>query len=299
MSLSSRIAFRHLKSPRPGAFSSFVSILAIIGLGLGIAALVLTVCIMNGFETTIADKIAGFDGHMRIQHFMNQPLSVPHAELDSVLSQSGVSIKSMDFIQQPALIRKGPQAEGLLIEAFPPAESRQRLSQLIVDGSADLSGPKILLGKRLAQQLGISVGDKVALFDMTALQQRAGHQRVLAMTVGGLFHSGLLEYDQSLAFISLENAQTLFNMKNQVSGLLVMVNDPEQVFSLSADLDQQLQYPYYVLNWKEKHRILFDWIRVQRWPILIIFGLIALVGIVNITAALSMIILERPGRSES
>lgn len=72
-----------------------------------------------------------------------------------------------------------------------------------------------------------------------------------------------------------------------------MVNDPEQVFSLSADLDQQLQYPYYVLNWKEKHRILFDWIRVQRWPILIIFGLIALVGIVNITAALSMIILEK------
>jgi len=118
-------------------------------------------------------------------------------------------------------------------------------------------------------------------------------QRVKAFTITGLFHSGLLEYDRSIVYTSLKDAQHLFSMEKQISGLMLLFKNSALAGAAYSQLEAELDYPWYVMSWKDKHHILFDWIRVQRWPILFIFGLIAFVGVVNIVSAMAMIIIEK------
>ena len=103
----------------------------------------------------------------------------------------------------------------------------------------------------------------------------------------------MTEYDKSLVFINTNDADILFDMKKSVSGYILGMRDIYMLDRVMSSLNDQLSYPYMIMNWKEKNRALFKWMSVQRWPILFIFGLIALVGIVNIVSALSMIIIDK------
>ena len=103
----------------------------------------------------------------------------------------------------------------------------------------------------------------------------------------------MAEYDHSLVFIALEAAIKLFAMNEKISGEVLRLNKPFMYRTISQELSNALAYPYMVINWKEKNRALFKWMDVQRWPILFIFGLIALVGVVNIISALAMIIIDK------
>ena len=103
----------------------------------------------------------------------------------------------------------------------------------------------------------------------------------------------MTEYDKSLVFINTNDADILFDMKKSVSGYILRMQDINMLDRVMSSLNDKLSYPYMIMNWKEKNRALFKWMSVQRWPILFIFGLIALVGIVNIVSALSMIIIDK------
>jgi lipoprotein-releasing system permease protein len=123
--------------------------------------------------------------------------------------------------------------------------------------------------------------------------QITGNQRLRQFSVNGFFHSGLLEYDRSILYISLADAQYLYGLDDKISGRIITVDNPGEAKDIYNYLDLRLGYPYFLLSWKEKHQVLFDWIDLQKWPIMIIFGLIAFVGIVNIISSLSMIIFEK------
>ena len=292
MNLPTFIAFRHLRSPQKGSFSTLAGILAIAGLGIGIAALIITLSILEGFETTISEKIAGFDGHIRLQHFMDTPVPEENPILDSLLGTSlGQTV--IPFIQKPALLRKGSYAEGVIVEGLVVPDKKFGLTHIIVDGTLNLNPGSILIGKRLADNMSLQVGDKLALFDMESITGVSSGQRVKSFTITGLFHSGLLEYDRSIVYTSLKDAQHLFGMEKQISGLMLLFKNSALAGAAYSQLEAELDYPWYVMSWKDKHHVLFDWIRVQRWPILIIFGLIAFVGVVNIVSAMAMIIIEK------
>jgi len=292
MNLPTFIAFRHLRSPQKGSFSTLAGILAIAGLGIGIAALIITLSILEGFETTISEKIAGFDGHIRLQHFMDTPVPEENPILDSLL---GISLGQtvIPFIQKPALLRRGSYAEGVIVEGLVVPDKKFGLTHIIVDGTLNLNPGSILIGKRLADNMSLQVGDKLALFDMESITGVSSGQRVKSFTITGLFHSGLLEYDRSIVYTSLKDAQHLFGMEKQISGLMLLFKNSALAGAAYSQLEAELDYPWYVMSWKDKHHVLFDWIRVQRWPILIIFGLIAFVGVVNIVSAMAMIIIEK------
>jgi len=293
LKLINQIAFRHLKAPQKGSFTTFATLLAIIGLGLGIAALVLTFSILEGFETTISQKIAQFDGHIRIEHFMNQTLQAQDAKLDSVFLKSPTEIFVFSFIQSPALLRKGANADGVIVIGLEKSGRDSILSTIIVSGSTQLTDKSIIIGKRLADDLNIAIGDKLALFNLQSIGNLSMHKRIAQFKVTGLFHSGLLEYDQSVVYTTLKDAQSIFNASEKVSGHMIFTQDLDDIKLLYQHLESELGYPYYLLSWKDKHKILFDWIGIQKWPILIIFGMISFVGIVNIISSLSMIIIEK------
>jgi len=296
MILSTRIALRYLKSSHKGSFSSYASRLAVIGLAIGIASLVMTLSIMAGFEKTVSEKIATFDSHIRISHFMNRSISYPDKTLDSLFTEAPVKLNKSVYIQNPALIRKKQKAEGVIVEGVEWIPNSFAINRSNSTGnSIELMPNDIWLGSGLAEMLGVTVGEKIALADLQSLNHSASRRIIKSLTVAGIFHSGLQEYDKTLVFISIEDAQQLFDMSNKITGYKIESN--EQSYStLISYIRNNTSYPYYVVTWKEKHQVLFDWIDIQKWPILINFGLIALVGVVNILSALAMIIIEKSGQ---
>lgn len=284
------LSIRYLRSTQKGSFTRIAGVLSVAGLAVGISALLITLFILNGFERVISEKIADFDGHIRVRHYLNNFIPSEIEGMNQIISAYDGKVVQSKFIQGTALLRKGKSAEGVIVEGI-EASGNDFLSNILVSGTVDLDDHGIILGERLANQLNIGIGDKTVLFDLATL--RGSKKRLKQFTVTGIFHSGMSEYDQSLVYTNLKQADGLFNMEGKVSGHVLRMNDPALANDFSQLLGEELAYPYMVMTWKEKNRALFKWMDVQRWPILFIFSLIALVGIVNIISALAMIVLDK------
>ena len=294
MKLSLHLALRHLNSSVKSNFSSFAGKLSIIGLSFGIASLILTISVYQGFENTISDKIASFDGHFRFQDILGRSTdenSDLNAVLEDILKEKNNSI-IRSFVQGPVLIRKGINAEGVIIEGINGDKLVKPLNNLIISGTGNLSDHTIIIGKSLADKYGLIIGDPLVVFDLTSISDISGIKRLKQFTIGGIFHSGLSEYDNNMVYTSIFSAQYLLGMEENISGKVVYLSQND-ISSFPLLINEKLRYPYYATSWKEKHHTLFKWLEVQKLPIIIIFGMISLVAVVNIISALTMIFLDK------
>ena len=294
MKLSLHLALRHLNSSVKSNFSSFAGKLSIIGLSFGIASLILTISVYQGFENTISDKIASFDGHYRFQDILGRSTnenSDLNAILEDILKEKNNSI-IRSFVQGPVLIRKGINAEGVIIEGINGSKLVKPLNNLIISGTGNLSDNTIIIGKSLADKYGLIIGDPLVVFDLTSISDISGIKRLKQFTIGGIFHSGLSEYDNNMVYTSIFSAQYLLGMEEKISGKVVYLSQND-ISSFPLLINEKLRYPYYATSWKEKHHTLFKWLEVQKLPIIIIFGMISLVAVVNIISALTMIVLDK------
>ncbi len=284
------LSTRYLRTAQKGSFTRVAGVLSVAGLSVGISALLSTLFILNGFEKVISKKIADFDGHIRVKHYLNYPIPSEILEMDSILFHYKETVSQSRFIQKPALLRKGKAAEGIIVEGIEP-DRVEFINDILVSGRNDISGNQIVIGERLANQVNISIGDKIVLFDLATLN--GSNKRLKQFVVAGFFHSGMLEYDNHMIYMNLEQADRLFHMNEKVSGQILRLSESKWANELSEFLKKDLAYPYMVMTWKEKNRSLFKWMDIQRWPILFIFSLIAMVGLVNIISALAMIVLDK------
>ena len=284
------LSTRYLRTAQKGSFTRVAGVLSVAGLSVGISALLITLFILNGFEKVISKKIADFDGHIRVKHYLNYPIPSEILEMDSILFHYKETVSQSRFIQKPALLRKGKVAEGIIVEGIEP-DRVEFINDILVSGTNDISGNQIVIGERLANQVNISIGDKIVLFDLATLN--GSNKRLKQFVVAGFFHSGMLEYDNHMIYMNLEQADRLFHMNEKVSGQILRLSEAKWANELSEFLKKDLAYPYMVMTWKEKNRSLFKWMNIQRWPILFIFSLIAMVGLVNIISALAMIVLDK------
>ncbi|MAM64512.1 MAG: hypothetical protein CMF92_02750 [Candidatus Marinimicrobia bacterium] len=294
MKLSLHLALRHLNSSDKSNFSSFAGKLSIIGLSFGIASLILTMSVYQGFENTISNKIASFDGHYRFQDILGRSIdenSDLNSVLDNILSERKDPI-IRSFLQGPALIRKGINAEGVIIEGISGNGLVVPLNNLLISGTGTFSDNSIIIGKSLSDKYGLVIGDPLVIFDLSSISDISGMYRLKQFTIGGIFHSGLSEYDNNMIYTSIQNAQYLLDIEEKISGKVVYFTQ-NNFSSISELIDEKLRYPYYSNSWKEKHHTLFKWLEVQKLPIIIIFGMISLVAIVNIISALTMIVLDK------
>ena len=294
MKLSLHLALRHLNSSVKSNFSSFAGKLSIIGLSFCIASLILTISVYQGFENTISDKIASFDGHYRFQDILGRSTdenSDLNAVLEDILKEKNNSI-IRSFVQGPVLIRKGINAEGVIIEGINGDKLVKPLNNLIISGTGNLSDNTIIIGKSLADKYGLIIGDPLVVFDLTSISDISGIKRLKQFTIGGIFHSGLSEYDNNMVYTSIFSAQYLLGMEENISGKVVYLSQND-ISSFPLLINEKLRYPYYATSWKEKHHTLFKWLEVQKLPIIIIFGMISLVAVVNIISALTMIVLDK------
>ena len=290
MNISLYLSLRHLNSTHKSGFVKTASILSIVGLSIGIASLLTTLFILNGFERVISEKITEIDGHIRIKHFMNEPITPSDYELNNKLFNKSNNFTHGFFIQNPALLRKGQLAEGVIVEGV-DIRDLSFINKMIVSGSSSLANNGVVIGQRLAEMYDIKIHDKITLFDLSTVYTY--NKRFRQFSVEGIFHSGMTEYDKSSVFINIEDAKELFKMDEQISGYVLRLKNIQDLDSVNKLINSNTSYPLMSMTWKEKNRALYKWLNVQRWPILFIFGLISLVAIVNIISSLTMIVIDK------
>ena len=290
MKISFLLALKPIRSNHKSGFVKTASILSVFGLSIGIASLLITLFILNGFERVISEKITKLDGHIRIKHFLSEPFDPFEYDLENKLSLDLKNVSIGSFIQNPALFRKGQIAEGVIVEGM-RIENLSFINELIIEGSSNLSLKGVIIGKRLADTYSIGLNDKITLFDLSSFSHNS--KRFMQFTVEGIFHSGMTEYDKSSVFMNISNSKKLFDLDKKISGYVLRLKNLNDLNTIFKSISSNISYPLMSITWKEKNRALYKWLSVQRRPILFIFSLITLVAVINIVSSLSMIVIDK------
>ncbi len=298
MPISLFIAFRYLRSRRHRGFISFITFIAVVGVTLGVAALIITLSVLGGFEHTIKENVISFTAHLQLISFQNQLLPNPGKAMEIVLSEYPEVKNIAPFLSREGMIRSANGTDGILIKGVDPRNDISAAKTRIVEGSYNLEQRErglegIILGRRLAQKLEAKVGDKVLLMSLGGSSVTLSQTRVMQFEVRGLYETGMAEYDETYTYVNLKNAQRLFAVGPMVSGFDILVHDLDSLGTLSQSLPERLGYPYYARTTYEMNRNLFTWIELQKKPIPIIIGLIIIVATVNIIGTLLMMVMEK------
>ncbi len=295
------IANRYLRSKRRTGFISLITYISAAGVMLGTMTLVIVLSIANGFEHEVRARIIGLDAHLRLSSFdENGNRDWPKA-LDSLATMDDV-IAASPFVMQKGMIRNRKHTEGCLIRGIEPATVGEvnDLPNLLVAGSLtnldtdDDSLAGIVIGRYMSEMLYAVPGDTVFLFNPSGSgpfsQPRVGQYRVV-----GVFESGLAEFDQVFVYISLKEAQQLFQMGEKVSGIDVRLTktDNELADRVKAEIKEKVGYPWYTRTWFEMRKNLFVWMQLEKWAFFIVLSLIILVAAFNIISTLVMVTMEK------
>jgi len=297
------IAQRYLKARQKTGFINLISYISILGVTIGVAALIIVLSVMNGFENEVRTRIVGFDTHIRLRTFHDQGIENAQAVMDSISDIPHI-IGMSPYIDEKAMLRSGRESDGVLIRGAEPS-TLHRVSDLpknIIYGDLHLEPvhrpgmkdlPGIVVGRYLADRLYLDLGDEVILVSLTGVRSMFQMPPVKQFIVTGFFETGMFEYDNAYAYISIESAQELFQKGNRVSGIEIRLDDLYRAESVSKMIDKRLGFPYFPNTWFEMRKTLFSWIQLEKWAMFIILCLIILVAAFNIISTLIMVVMEK------
>ena len=297
MTYSSFIARRYIRSGRKGGFLSFITFIAIIGIALGVATLIITLSVLAGFEREITDKVIGFTSHIQVTGFQNQAL-LHYDENIRMIRDSIPSLASIaPFAAREGLIRSRDGIDGILLKGIDPSEETGGVRRYIVKGVYQLdrekgAPPNLVIGKKLAAKLSLAIGDKATIFSIGQSVEQ-GQARVMQFVVSGIYESGMAEYDDVYAFTALSDAQQLFQLGSGVSGYEVMLTSADSIGAVARRLQDLLRYPHHVRTMYETYRNLFSWIALQKEYVPIILFAVTLVATINIIGTILMMVLDK------
>ena len=301
MSSSYFIARRFLqfqKTSRSQSFISFITLISIIGVMLGVGALIIALTILDGFEKELKEKVIGFTTHIQITTYSNQPIRY-YNRIEEKLKKDFPEIKSISaFISKEGMVNFGEATEGIIVKGIESVTGENGIQQYLVEGKIDFK--KIdqgmygcVVGKKLLNTLGAQLHDTLLVFGLQGAIQTTLAPSVMAFVVEGAYESGMAEYDDINFYTSIQAAQELINFEDAVSGFEVMVKDINTADIVSKEIMDGLGYPFYARTLFQLYRNLFTWVELQKKPIPLILGLIIAVAAVNIIGTLLMLVLEK------
>lgn len=300
MSFEYLIARRYISQKKETGFITLITYISIVGLTIGIASLIITLGILNGFERAVKEKILSFQSHLRVDTFHNNPFG-NYEEIQNRLLDYPEIDAVAPFIEEACIIRFGSLEDGVIVRGVDLARMEKvvNLDFISGEGSIDLGENSngvagALLGADLAERFAINRGDIIILAGISGFRDGiVGIPRRFPYEVRGLIDTGLSEYDNLFAMISIPEAQSLFNMQDEISGIDIRLHDINLADSVHSKVNSDLSYPFFSRTWFDMNATLFEWLRVQRLPILIAFGLIFLVGAINLVSTLILIVIEK------
>jgi lipoprotein-releasing system permease protein len=307
------VALRYLRARRRAAFLSLISLISLLGVTIGVATLDIVLAVMTGFERDLRDKILGFNPHIVVVSYGGTLAGDPTL-LDRVRAVPGV-VAAGPFIYGQAMLTVGRSASGVVVRGIDPAAAGTvvdvehhiesgslaglgRLHSVTLapeegGGQVDLGG--LLVGEELGRQLGVGPGDVVNLVSPLGTPGPAGMiPRVKRFVVAGVFASGMYDYDTTLTYLNLPDAQRFFDMKDGITGIEVRVRDIYGARDVARRIETALGgFPYRARDWMEVNRNLFSALKLEKVVYGIVLCLIVVVAAFNILATLTMVVKEK------
>lgn len=291
------VGMRYLRAKQKNSFVSFISLVSIIGIALGVAALITVLSVMNGFQREIRSKIIGVSAHMQILSADN---SIPNWQQLGELSLQDKNILAYaPYIDGQGLISFDGSVGGVLIRGVDASYEPKvdDIAKSISSGSfssLESSAFNTVIGKDLARQLGVGIGDKITIITPDGQITPAGMvPRLKQFTVSGIFDTHMAEYDSSLAYIGLKQAQLLFKTPNSVTGIRLKVNDVMQTQSIKQQLYSILPGQYIVQDWIDQHANYFSAVAMEKKMMFVILTLIVAVAAFNLVSTLVMTVNDK------
>ena len=293
------ITLRHLRAKRKQFFISLITLLSIIGVAVGVMALIVVLAVMTGFEEDITSKIVGLTAHVVVRQHGKTGLKDYRAITRRIQDVEGV-VAATPFIFNQVMLTTEIGITGAVIRGVDP-DTIGDVTSLVQNtrlGSVEAlrvaEPPGILIGSELSKTLGVSIGNWVSvvtpLGTMTPLGMAPKRAR---FRVAGVFTSGYYEYDTSFAYISIRSAQRFFNMPDVVNGIEVKVRDVYKARDVASRIEKTLGFPFWTMDWMAMNRNFFKALKMERTALFIILTLIVFVAALAIVTTLIMVVMEK------
>ena len=290
------LSLRYLRARRKEGFISVIAGFSFVGIMLGVATLIIVMAVMNGFRNELFDKILGLNGHVVI-HSVTGRFNDFDQVAERLREVEGIKYV-LPLIEGQAMIHTPAIANGALVRGLRKDDlvKLKSISDNIRSGSLETfeSGPGILIGSRLANDLRVKVGDSVTLVAPRGASTPFGKiPRQKRYPISAIFEMGMSEYDNSIVFMPLNEAQKYFNRKGRVNVLEVVVDKPDDVGIMRPSILQAGGPTIYVTDWRQRNASLFNALQVERNVMFLILALIVLVATLNIVSGLIMLVKDK------
>ncbi len=286
--LEKEITFRFLKARKKDGFLNVISIFSFIGIGLGVAVLIIVMSVMNGFRTELINKIVGFNAHITVDPYENEirknqiNSNLQNISKNLILSNSG-----------EAIIVKSETTKGILLRGY---HSNDFSKLAIFDNNLFLGNNKILsknyisIGKELSFTLNLDIGDSVNLMSSAGLETIIGNlPKQKTFLVTSIFESGMAEFDNNIAFINLKTLEEFFNLDKKDRNLEIYLNNPQNIEYQKTVVQKNFPEEF-VYTWSDMNSSLFSALKVERNVMFIILSLIIIVAAFNIISGLTILV---------
>ena len=293
------IAMRYLRSRKRQSGLSFQTAISIGGVAVGVMALIIVLSVMSGFHEDLQRKILGVNAHIVVLDYKGT-IDSPAAVIDKIKGDKEV-VSASPFVLGQVMVSSGSKGQGVYLRGVDPALEADTtvIARHLKEGNLnDLNRedglPGIILGKELADRLGVFQNDVVTILSPTGEIGPLGMlPKLKKFKLVGIFEVGMFEYDSNLVLVSMKAAQDFFGMGQAVTGIEVKISDIYRATDVREKIQQVLGFPYLVKDWMQMNRNLFSALRLEKFAMFIILVLIILVASFNIVSTLIMNVIEK------
>jgi len=294
------IGLRYLKAKRKSTFISLITLISVAGVALGVMALIVVLAVMTGFEEDLKDKILGTNAHIVVLK-SDGPIVGYQQVMNRLEALPGV-VAATPFIYNQVMLSSGKNVSGVVLRGI-DVDSDAKVTSLhkaITQGNLKClqdptaKTPSVVIGKELAKTLGLYVGDTVDVISpMGNITPLGMLPKMRRFSVGGIFNTGMFEYDSTLAYVSLDEAQQFMGIGDVATGIQLSVKDVYKTGELVKVINQELGTPYYARDWMQMNKNILFALKTEKSVMFIILTLIVLVAAFGIASTLFMVVMEK------
>lgn len=279
------IALRYLTSKHKEKFISIISLISILGITVGVAALIVVIAVMSGFDNDLKEKIIGMNAHMVVES--DYGVDASENFISRILACRHV-VGAAPYLNGQALVRKKENVTGVVVKGIKSQEEEKvsSIKSYLTEGSLDFGQDGIVIGSELASRLKLKLQDRIEIVSSSDPKGRV-------LRICGIFTSGMYEYDMNFVFIDLKKAQDIFAVKDVASGIGIKIDDAFNAREVKRELLARLGPPFTIRTWMELNKNLISALKLEKTVMFLILTLIVVVACLNIASTLIMTVFEK------
>jgi lipoprotein-releasing system permease protein len=294
------LAIRYLKAKRKQAFISVITVISVVGVMMGVMALIVVLSVMNGFREDLMGKILGVNSHLVVLSYDGAFLDYDRVARDTSTVE-GV-IAATPFIYSQVMVNSQGSVSGSVLRGIDTTTAGKviAIDRMIKRGSLQSLDtlhdglPAIIMGKELSRMLAVQPGDIVTVVSPMGKLTPVGRvPQNRKFKITAIFDSGMYEYDATMVYVSLKEAQDFLGLDNRATGVEVKVTDVYKADQVGSAVSKKLGYPYWAKDWKQMNRSLVSALKLEKIAMFVILIMIVLVGALNIISTLVMVVMEK------